>query len=311
MPRMNIASEPDNDNCQRHYFDHANCRLSFLDFGNAEKPDLILLHGMQDHAMSMVEIAQALRENYHVVALDMRGHGKSDNPGIYAMVHFVADLRALSRHCKLKKPVLVAHSLGGHIASRYAAFYSEDVSKLVLLDGMGPPSVEKKQDKELSKSRMRIAIQMLSRQNSEGRKMADEPEAINRLMKNNPKLSHGLATTIVHHGTRAHSQGGVTWSFDAAVQMIWSTFSFDESENIWSWIECPTLIVTGTHALDHWVNMREDLRGKQAFYEAILQRREKLFADARHKVIEDAGHMLHYDQPSALNKVLKDFLVTT
>lgn len=294
---------------ERFYFNNSTCQLSYVDFGNTNKTDLILLHGMQDHAMSMVNIAKALSPYYHVVALDLRGHGKSDNPGIYTMVHFVADVRALAEHCGLKNPVIVAHSLGGHIASRYTAIFSQDVSKLVLLDGMGPPSVDESKDHELAKSRFRQAVLSVSKFGTQGRRMKDEAEALSRLTRNNPKLSIELATTIVKHGLQDHSEGGVTWSFDAAVQMIWNTFSMDESESIWSWIKCPTLIVTGEYALDYWANMREYLRDNQKFYQQTLEKRKQLFHDASHEFIDDAGHMLHYDQPEKLNEMLLEFLV--
>jgi pimeloyl-ACP methyl ester carboxylesterase len=294
---------------ERKFFQQPGCQLSYVDFGNAQLPDLVLLHGMQDHAMSMADIAHALSSHYHVVALDLRGHGHSDNPGIYTMVHYISDLHALAEHCQLQRPVIVAHSLGGHIASRYCALFAENVAKLVLLDGMGPPSIDDDPDNSLSKSRLRQAVLSVASQSRGGRQMQDSAEALHRLRRNNPKLSLALAQTIVDHGVQAHDDGGVCWRFDAAVQMIWNTFSFDESETVWSWIECPTLIVTGDRALDYWVNMRESLRGQEAFYQQTLLRRQQLFTDAKHLIIDDASHMLHYDQPHKLNQLLLDFLV--
>jgi len=292
----------------RRFFQQSNCQLSYIDFGNAQLPDLVLLHGMQDHAMSMAHIAFALSPYYHVVALDLRGHGHSDNPGIYTMVHYISDLHALVEHCKLQRPVIVAHSLGGHIASRYCALFGE-VDKLVLLDGMGPPAIDDGGDNKLAKSRLRQAVLSVSKLSRGGRQMRNSDEALNRLRSNNSQLSLELAQTIVDHGLQPHPEGGVSWRFDAAVQMIWNTFSFDESETIWSWIECPTLIVTGDRALAYWANMRESLRGQEVFYQQTLSRRQQLFDDAKHLIIADAGHMLHYDQPRQLNTLLLDFLL--
>jgi len=299
----------ENTAIKRKFFQQPNCRLSFVDFGNEQLPDLILLHGMQDHAMSMADIAAALSPHYHVVALDLRGHGHSDNAGIYTMVHYISDLHALAAHCQLQRPVIVAHSLGGHIASRYCALFAEQVDKLVLLDGMGPPAIDDGGDNSLAKSRLRMAVLSVSSHSRGGRQMQDSAEALTRLRRNNPKLSLALAQTIVDHGVQPHPEGGVSWRFDAAVQMIWNTFSFDESETIWRWIECPTLIVTGDRALEYWAHMRESLRGQDAFYQQTLAQRQQLFVDAKHLIIEDAGHMLHYDQPEQLNKHLLEFLV--
>ncbi len=296
------------DPFERYYFNNLNCQLSFVDFGNTDKPDLLLLHGMRDHALSMNEIACALSTDYHVVALDLRGHGQSNNPGIYTMVQFVADVRALVQHCELKTPVVIGHSLGGHIAARYTAIFHEDVSRLVLLDGMGPPNSSDQHDREQMKARLKFGIHAVSNLTSEGRQMKDEGEALMRLRKNNPKLSMELAQLIIEHGVTTHSQGGVSWSFDPAVQMVWHTFSHEETEELWSWIECPVLIVTGEHGLDYWSNMRETLKNEQEFYELTLKKRQQLFKDAQHRVIKDAGHMLHYDQPEPLNALLREFL---
>lgn len=302
---MNIAV----NDFERFYFTHSSCQLSFVDFGNPGKPDLILLHGMRDHALSMVNVARALKDDFHVVALDMRGHGRSENPGTYTMIHYVADVRALVQHCGLESPVIAAHSMGGHIASRYTAAFHDEVDKLILLDGMGPPSWTHKPGADDLNSRLRHGVEVVSTLYTEGRQMADRVEATRRLRENNPLLSAELAEIIVEHGIHAHSQGGVCWSFDPSVQMIWHTFSYYESEEIWRSIDCPVLIVTGHNALDYWAGMQPDLKDKTAFYRDSLLRKMQLFSDARHCIVDGAGHMLHYDQPDLLNAVLKDFLV--
>ncbi|MBV1904806.1 MAG: hypothetical protein KUG75_01920, partial [Pseudomonadales bacterium] len=53
------------------YTGSADCRLSAVDFGNPDKPDVLIVHGMRDHAMSMFSLAEALSDNYHVIAMDM------------------------------------------------------------------------------------------------------------------------------------------------------------------------------------------------------------------------------------------------
>jgi len=293
---------------ERFYFTHSNCQLSFVDFGNPGKPDLLLLHGMRDHALSLVNVAQALKHDFHVVALDMRGHGRSDNPGIYTMIHYVADVRALVQHCGLETPVIVAHSMGGHIASRYAAVFHDEVDKLILLDGMGPPDWTRTLDANDLKSGLRHGVEAVSSLYTEGRQMTDRFEATKRLKENNPLLGSELAEIIVEHGVDTHSQGGVGWSFDPSVQMIWYTFAHYESEDIWRSIDCPVLIVTGSEALNYWAASQPELENKEAFYSASLQRKQQLFGDAQHCIVDGAGHMLHYDQPDRLNAVIRGFL---
>jgi len=73
-------------------------------------------------------------------------------------------------------------------------------------------------------------------------------------------------------------------------------------------ITCPTLIVTGDNGLAYWINGRFDRDISEDWYQSELSRRVQLFGDARSVVIADAGHMLHYDQPDEVNRVIRDFL---
>jgi pimeloyl-ACP methyl ester carboxylesterase len=71
-----------------------------------------------------------------LIAYDLRGRGESDKPDKgYSLAHHNEDLLALLDHFGLKKAVLVGHSLGAHIAVRFAAVHPERVAKLVLVDG--------------------------------------------------------------------------------------------------------------------------------------------------------------------------------
>ncbi len=291
----------------RHFFQGAGCQLSAVEYGDNAAPDLILLHGMRDHALAMQEIAFAF-PNHHIVAADLRGHGDSDNPGSYSMTQFVADLRALVDHFKLQHSVLVGHSLGGHICSKFASIYPGEVSKLVLIDGMGPPRIPGSENIHARIDSWRMHINNSLGLRTHGRVMADQAEALTRLQSNNPGLGPDLAATIVDHGLRAHPDGGVVWKWDPRVNMVWSTFHHDESEEMYPEIICPTLILTGDNSLAYWAETRAELTNQQQLHDTEVARRVNLFKNARHKVIEGAGHMLHYDAPRKLNDVLVDFI---
>jgi pimeloyl-ACP methyl ester carboxylesterase len=292
----------------RFYFDGANCRLSALDFGSADKPPVVLVHGMRDHGLSLSGIARALCNTHHVIAVDLRGHGHSDNPGTYAMAQFVADLRALILFYGLKAPALIGHSLGGHIVGRYAMAYPDDVSRLVLLDGMGPPrdpnplSTDQKQ--QLWRQQAEAALNVTKVQ----RAMVDHDDALQRLLRNNPRLELDAARQIIDEGVEPHPAGGVQWRWDPAMTMVWQTFSTIESEQQMHWFTCPVLILTGDEAEDYWVKAGLVPQANESLYQSELIRRLDLFADAQHAVIEQAGHMLHYDQPERLNQLLLNFM---
>ena len=81
-----------------HFFYSDRLKLQFWDWGTDGKPAMILVHGGLDHARSWDWVARALRKDYHVYALDLRGHGNSAwAPGaLYSVAEHVLDLSALA-----------------------------------------------------------------------------------------------------------------------------------------------------------------------------------------------------------------------
>ena len=99
-----------------------------MDWGNPDAPPLILLHGGRDHCRNWDWVAAALRDDYHVIAPDLRGHGDSawSASGHYTMANYIYDLAQLIHQQKLAPVTIIAHSLGGNIALRYAGIYPEN-----------------------------------------------------------------------------------------------------------------------------------------------------------------------------------------
>ncbi|MEE8230582.1 MAG: alpha/beta hydrolase, partial [Qipengyuania citrea] len=97
-------------------------RLHYLDWGNRGKPPLVLVHGGRDHARSWDWVAEQLREDWHVVALDHRGHGDSDwvSDGNYSANDMVYDLAQLIHQLGVGPVTIVSHSMGGNVSLRYA-----------------------------------------------------------------------------------------------------------------------------------------------------------------------------------------------
>lgn len=289
----------------RFYFLGANAQLSAVTWGDPQSPRLVLIHGMRDHALGLNDLMENLATDYYVVAADLRGHGHSDKTGTYTLVQFVADVKALFTHQQIEQAILVGHSLGGHIALRFAATFPEQVSRLVLLDGLGPPG-QQTTPATLS-ARFRDGVETVLNITGERRQIPHVDDAIRRLKKNNPLMSESLAKLVVEEGIEPHPDGGVQWRWESAVNMVWHTFSQAESESLMPLLSCPVLIVTGEHGLDYWAAMRTEL-SDPVHYQKELARRTGLFADARHVTVAGAGHMLHYDQPEALLKELRLFI---
>jgi pimeloyl-ACP methyl ester carboxylesterase len=108
-------------------------RLHYVDWGNEGAPPLLLIHGGRDHCRNWDWVAEALRDRYHVIAPDLRGHGDSQwlVGGTYEFNDYVYDIAQLIHQKKLAPLTIVAHSLGGSIALRYTALYPETVKKVV------------------------------------------------------------------------------------------------------------------------------------------------------------------------------------
>ena len=128
------------DDASGHWLEEAPCgRLWVGDYGLTEADHTIVcLHGMRDHGNSLRAIASYFPYS-RVLLPDLRGHGRSDWANSYSLVEFVADLRFVSEQLSLEQFDLVGHSLGCHIATRYAAYFGDQVRRLVVIDGFGPP----------------------------------------------------------------------------------------------------------------------------------------------------------------------------
>src|ERR1700742_3333792 len=112
-----------------HFFYSNRLKLQFWDWGSEGKPVMILVHGGMDHARSWDWVARALRDRWHVVAPDLRGHGDSawSPDGAYSAPFFVSDLALLVHQLADGPCCIVGHSLGGAISLRYAGLFPETV----------------------------------------------------------------------------------------------------------------------------------------------------------------------------------------
>ena len=124
-----------------HTYFSQRLRLHYVDWGNAGKPPLLLVHGGRDHCRNWDWAAEALRDSWHIIAPDLRGHGDSQwsTDGSYSMAGYIYDLAQLIHQQRLAPVTIVAHSLGGNIALRYAGIYPETVARLAAIEGLGPP----------------------------------------------------------------------------------------------------------------------------------------------------------------------------
>src|SRR5579872_6141032 len=102
-------------------------RIHYLDWGSPDKPPFIMLHGIGRVAHSFDHIAPRFRASYHVIAMDMRGHGDSDwSPeGAYLVEDYVRDLEAFIAQLDLHGVTLLGNSTGGRVVQVYAGLHPD------------------------------------------------------------------------------------------------------------------------------------------------------------------------------------------
>jgi pimeloyl-ACP methyl ester carboxylesterase len=273
-------------------------QLHYVDWGNPSAPPLVLLHGARDHCRNWDELAAQLSHDWHVIALDLRGHGDSQWSlgGQYNMESFVYDLARLVEDQQLAPLRLVGHSLGGNICLRYSGIYPDKVLKVASIEGMGPsPTVIAQQAQISVVERLQKWIAEQHDMSARApRRYATLEEATQRMQKGNPHLSLQQAHHLTQHGVRQNEDETYSWKFDPYLNS-WPVTDITraEIETLWSRITCPTLMIYGK---DSWAsNPQEDGRIKH-------------FQNATVASIEQAGHWVHHDQFEIVTTLLRDFL---
>ncbi len=281
-------------------------------YGPEDAPPAVLLHGQADSAWSMDSVARPLADRYRVVSLDLRGHGRSDW-GAYTLAHFLGDLHGVIEALELTRPVVIGHSLGGQVAAQYCGLFPQVPRAAVLIESLGPPPHRLAAVDPDAHGR-RQARQLVDRVRSRARRrtLTDLDEATERLARAHPRLAPNRARLLATTGTEPDPAGGVRWRFDPASRDWLAGHDPERAEQRWRGITCPVQIILGAQAWErYWTRAMFDaseLDGPMSVAER--DRRLANFADHELVVMDDAGHMVHYDQPDRLNAEIARFLAT-
>jgi pimeloyl-ACP methyl ester carboxylesterase len=114
-------------------------RVHYLDWGNPGAPPVVCVHGYTSSAQAFNALARRFHDRYHVVAMDVRGHGESawSPAGAYQYRDQVGDLAAVVDKLGLSRFTLIGTSMGGIIAMAYAGAHPDRLTHLVIND-IGP-----------------------------------------------------------------------------------------------------------------------------------------------------------------------------
>jgi pimeloyl-ACP methyl ester carboxylesterase len=259
---------------------------------------IILLHGWMDVSASFQFLVDALSPDWDVYAPDWRGYGLTAWSGAdcYWFPDYIADLDMLLEQIQPAAPVnLVGHSLGGNVGGLYAGIRPERIARFVNLEGFGMPATSP------DHAPKRYARWMQELRGTPGlRPYANYAELADRLQKNNPRLARERAEFLARHWGREGEGGTVTLRSDPAHKLINATlYRLDEARACWERVSAPVLWVDAEHS---------ETRTRMKLSEQALAERRGAFKDLRQITVQDAGHMLHHDQPERVARLIEEFL---
>jgi pimeloyl-ACP methyl ester carboxylesterase len=110
-----------------------------LDDGGSGGMPVVFVHSLAGNSTHWAAQLEHLRRNRRAVALDLRGHGRSEPPkdGDYTIAAMAGDVAAVVDALGLERFVLVGHSMGGGVVLTYAGAHPDRVAGLVLIDPIG------------------------------------------------------------------------------------------------------------------------------------------------------------------------------
>ena len=274
-------------------------KLHYVDWGNTSAPPLILLHGGRDHCRSWDWIAPRLADRYHVIAPDLRGHGDSAwaDGSTYMVPGHIYDLAQLIHQQKLAPVTLVAHSLGGTVAVRYAGLYPDNVRRLISIEGLGQTHNPRRSGKPTAERFVKWIDDTRALASHSPRRYATLDEAVERMKEANKHLSEEQARHLTVHGMSQNEDGTFSWKFDPYVRPFAPyDITTEDAEKLWAKITCPTLLCWGSES---WHT------------NPAVDGRLRHFQNARVLPFQGAGHWVHHDQLEPFMAAAESFLAET
>ena len=278
---------------ERHIFNGHDYHV--LRWGDPAAPMLFLLHGWMDCAASFQFTVDALDDGWQIIAPDWRGFGDSAwNSGSYYSPDYLADLDALLQHYSPHAAAnLAGHSMGSMVAGLYAGIRPERVARLALLEGFGlapsrPAEAPGRYGNWLKEKRQPPAFAPLQ----------GVDELAHKLQGRNAYLPPDRARYMATALTREQA-GALHYRADPRHKMVNPVlYRLEEAMACWRRITAPVLWVVAAEAVETPL-----ARG----IAATLDERRACFAQLQEVRIEQAGHMLQWEQPKALAAQLQRF----
>ena len=262
------------------------CSFRCLDWGTEGKRPILFLHGGALTAHTWDLCCLALREDYHCLALDQRGHGDSDwaPDADYSLAAQREDVKGFAEASGLDRFVLVGMSMGAINGLAYAIDYPETLSALVLIDA--GPNVRRP-----GSSRIRNFV-------NGGAEPPSLEAIIERALDFNPRRDPLILRRSLMHNLRRQDDGNWVWKYDRRrFQAMGGDQHAAERRGLadgLASVTCPTLVVRGAES--------------DVFHDEDAERLAAGLPDGRWVKIPNAGHTVQGDNPKDLVAALREFL---
>jgi len=256
-------------------------RIHYLDWGADGKPPLIMLHGIGRVAHTFDHIAPHFTGKYHVMAIDMRGHGDSgwDPKGAYLVEDYTRDIEAFAEQLHLRNIVIWGNSTGGRVAQVFAGLHPELVTAVISED-VGPERPREIADGFTSR---------VKREDETG--WASEELLFANLKAGNSRTPDEILRAYAHYGSKPRVDGRIVWKRDPA---IGNGFVPTELWRFVREIKAPIIYILGGRSTIVPAETQEDLK--------------RTLPQVQIVTIPGAGHYPNEENPKEFLAIVDKFL---
>jgi 3-oxoadipate enol-lactonase len=255
------------------YFNQQGCQIYYEDVGRGEA--VILIHGLGSSTKDWEYQIPELQKEFRVIAVDVRGHGRSGKPvQSYSIPAFADDIFALIEHLQLHKPHIVGISMGGMIAFQLAVDHPGLLGSLTIVNS-GPEVKPRSVKQWLEVLKRKLFSRILS--------LEQIGKALGGLLFPRPEQAH--LRQKIEERWQLNNKRAYLASLEAIIG--WSV-----RERI-STILCPTLVISADKDYT-------PVADKEAYVAQMPH--------AKLLVIEQSRHATPLDQPERFNQALVNFL---
>jgi esterase len=247
--------------------------------GQSGKPAVVLIHGLFGSYENLGVIARSLSEQYLVVNVDVRNHGRSGHSADMNYRQMAGDLAQTLDELELTQVALLGHSMGGKLAMAFALLYPERVTKLILAD-IAPVAYPPRHN-SIFAGLEAVDLALLTSRADADKQLAE--------YINEAGVRQFLLKSLVKDNDSFY------WRFNLAA--LKANYAALIGEPLMQGqYSGPVLFIKGGDS-DYILPEHRP---------AILQ----LFPQAQAKIIQGTGHWLHAEKPAAFTKLVQDFLLS-